>query len=147
MMIEQQQGNLTLWQFTNLAAYPELLHAISDRHGGSSTAPYASLNLGASTSDDPAAVEANRRLLYSTLNIDPGAVVRVGLVHGTRVAVPDDGDIPAPPALTEADASSPRFRNGMQFSLLPIACLYCSTIQSNASSDRHTPGGAAQLPE
>lgn len=103
-MIAEIRDGLTLWQFSSLAKYPELLHAISDRNGGVSPAPYTSLNLGASTPDAPEHVRANRRRLYHALGVPQEEITRVALVHGSRVAIPEDGDIPAEPELREADA-------------------------------------------
>ena len=55
------------------------------RHGGVSQAPYASLNLGLSSGDDPAAVEENRRRLLAELGFAPGALALAGQVHGADV--------------------------------------------------------------
>ena len=55
------------------------------RHGGVSKGPYASLNLGLWTDDDPAHVQANRervRVLAGAARLQQGRQV-----HGTRVAV------------------------------------------------------------
>ena len=52
------------------------------RRGGYSKGPYASLNLGRLTKDDPAAVERNRALLQAQIGV-PMAQIRQ--VHGTRV--------------------------------------------------------------
>lgn len=103
-MIAEIRDGLTLWQFSNLAEYPEVLHAISDRNGGVSPAPYTSLNLGASTADAPEHVRENRQRLYRALGVPQEEITRVALVHGARVAIPEDGDIPAEPELREADA-------------------------------------------
>jgi YfiH family protein len=54
---------------------------VTTRHGGVSTGPYASLNLGDHVGDDPAAVAANRRLLRAQLPTEP---VWLQQVHGTR---------------------------------------------------------------
>ena len=52
------------------------------RHGGFSGGPYASLNLGRLTDDDPAAVQRNRELLQGRLGV-PLAMIRQ--VHGAEV--------------------------------------------------------------
>ena len=52
------------------------------RRGGHSTGPYASLNLGRLTDDDPVAVQRNRDTLQSRL---PGTLTFVRQVHGARV--------------------------------------------------------------
>ncbi len=54
---------------------------VTTRHGGVSTGPYASFNLGDHVGDDPAAVAANRHLLRTRLPAEP---VWLQQVHGTR---------------------------------------------------------------
>ena len=70
---------------------------ITTRNGGSSTGPYASMNLGLRVDDDPAVVEANRRLLNHFLPAEPKWLNQV---HGVRVV--DAETITNP---VEADAS------------------------------------------
>jgi purine-nucleoside/S-methyl-5'-thioadenosine phosphorylase / adenosine deaminase len=52
------------------------------RRGGVSSGPYASLNLGRLTDDDPAAVERNRSLLHSQVGVP---MTQIRQVHGTTV--------------------------------------------------------------
>jgi YfiH family protein len=61
--------------------------AFSTRTGGISAAPYATLNLGASTADRPEAVAENRRRLLQSLDLDFNRLVIAGQVHGAAVAV------------------------------------------------------------
>ncbi|AXK32649.1 peptidoglycan editing factor PgeF [Streptomyces armeniacus] len=61
--------------------------ASTDRWGGVSAAPHASLNLGGAVGDDPEAVRENRRLAAEWLGLDPEWVVWMNQVHGTDVAV------------------------------------------------------------
>ena len=61
--------------------------AFSTRTGGISAAPYATLNLGASTADRPEAVAENRRRLLQSLDLDFNRLVTAGQVHGAAVAV------------------------------------------------------------
>ncbi|MFF7362875.1 peptidoglycan editing factor PgeF [Streptomyces sp. NPDC008125] len=81
--------------------------AFTDRWGGVSAAPYASLNLGGAVGDDPAAVVANRARAAGSLGLDPERVVWMNQVHGREVAVVDrpwgpDREIPAVDALVTA---------------------------------------------
>lgn len=62
-----------------------VVHAFSTRQGGVSLGPYATLNLGASVGDDPAAVEENRRRFFGGFGVEPSQVVRVKQVHGDGV--------------------------------------------------------------
>lgn len=65
--------------------FPKLVAAESTRLGGVSLPPYASLNLGLSTPDDPAAVAENRRIFFQALGIDPGQVASAHQVHGEAI--------------------------------------------------------------
>ena len=56
------------------------------RHGGVSAGPYASLNLGVRTEDDPAAVAANRERAAALAGAPLAAVHQV---HGTTVVTAD----------------------------------------------------------
>ena len=61
-------------------------HALITRMGGVSAAPFASLNLGSTVGDAPAAVAENHRRLFSALNVTPECVVSPHQVHGRNVA-------------------------------------------------------------
>jgi polyphenol oxidase len=80
--------------------------AFSDRHGGTSAGPYASLNLGGNVGDSRAAVQVNRERLAVRLGLAPDQLRFMDQVHGDRVAVVDaaDGAVggPATPAGTDA---------------------------------------------
>lgn len=83
---------------------------VSTRHGGVSTGPYASLNLGDHVGDDHEAVLENRRRLCAALGVDRLTVA--DQQHGARVAVIEkalagrghDGARDARAALPETDA-------------------------------------------
>lgn len=76
---------------------------ITTRAGGSSVGPYAGLNLGLRTDDDPLAVEANRRRLRAAL---PGEPKWLRQVHGCDVV-----DADALAGVPEADAAVARSAN------------------------------------
>lgn len=58
----------------------------TDRHGGTSVAPFDAMNLAGHVGDDPAAVLENSRVLAAQLGlIDPSGWVRPFHVHGTDV--------------------------------------------------------------
>ena len=61
--------------------------AFTTRRGGCSQGPYATLNLGFATDDDPAAQERNRVAPGELVGAPPAAFVRQ--VHGTEVGVLD----------------------------------------------------------
>lgn len=72
----------------------------TDRHGGVSEPPYATLNLGLHVGDDPEAVVENRRRLGDLLGGRP--VVWMDQVHGRKVVfvdAPVEGPVPETDAL------------------------------------------------
>lgn len=60
-------------------------HGFSTRNGGSSPAPWASLNLGGSTGDEPGRVEVNLARLCEDVGIDRDGLATVAQVHGDAV--------------------------------------------------------------
>ncbi len=64
------------------------------RHGGVSTGPFASLNLGATTGDSAESVRANREVLADVLGVDAARVAVAMQVHGAAACSvgPDGGD-------------------------------------------------------
>jgi YfiH family protein len=59
--------------------------AFTTRRGGVSTGPYASLNLGLLTADEPANVEENRRRASAALGADQGRIAMNRQVHAATV--------------------------------------------------------------
>ncbi len=80
------------------AAGTGVTFCFSERLGGVSPVPYASLNMGGSTQDDPANVRENRRRLLAALGAEDllDAIVRPGQVHGCDVARITDAAAPVP---------------------------------------------------
>ncbi len=78
-----------LIQFTSLNT-PDLIHAVTTRHGGVSKPPHDTLNLSFARPDDPAAVVENRRRVFRALEIAPERVVQAAQVHGNDVLVVED---------------------------------------------------------
>ncbi|GAB3563492.1 peptidoglycan editing factor PgeF [Spirosoma luteolum] len=68
-----------------LAQFPTVVAAESTRHGGVSPAPYASLNLGINTDDQPAHVDTNRQRFMEALGAGSFGFVSSLQVHGTAV--------------------------------------------------------------
>ncbi len=73
--------------------------AFSTRRGGVSRGPFAGLNLGYHTGDDPVRVATNRRIFWNALGIREDRVSQAHQVHGERVLVvrhwpraPEEGD-------------------------------------------------------
>lgn len=74
---------LPLWRRS--APAPDAVLLFTTRLGGVSRPPFDRLNLGRSTTDDPAAVAENRERLLRHAGLDPARLATAGQVHGTRV--------------------------------------------------------------
>ena len=86
---------LVTYHFDSLAR-DGLVHAIFTRQGGVSQRPFATLNVGRSVGDDPAAVAENLRRICAHLGVSADQIVTPYQVHGNRVAVvtaPDAGRV------------------------------------------------------
>lgn len=92
--------------------------AMTQRVGGTSQAPWDSLNLGAHVGDDPAAVAANRQRVMTHLAL-PAKPVWLKQVHGTQVATIDT---PGQRVTGEADAAYTRCA-GVPLCILTADCL------------------------
>jgi hypothetical protein len=85
-MILVHKNSIIYYQFESLAGSDGLEHAVFTRHGGVSSPPFHSLNLGGGVGDDPAAVEANRAAVFRAVNVPPEQVVTGYQVHSATVA-------------------------------------------------------------
>src|SRR5207253_1996055 len=63
--------------------------AFTTRQGGVSEGPYASLNLGAATKDDPERVFENRRRVVAQVDGDAATAAMAFQVHGAVVVKPE----------------------------------------------------------
>lgn len=99
-------------------AHRGLAHGVSTRLGGLSVPPYAALNLGLKTGDDPEKVRHNRRLFAQAVGLDIERAVACQQVHGDHVhlataadagrgGLDHDAAIPAADALATATAGLP----------------------------------------
>lgn len=70
--------------------------AFSTRLGGVSDGPYASLNLGILTEDEPGNVVANRKRLATEIGVDPESATMAWQVHGADVRRADGRGIVRP---------------------------------------------------
>jgi YfiH family protein len=68
-MHRHETGGLAFYTFESLDEYPELVHAITTRHGGVSTGPFSSLNVSCGRGDNPEAVEENLRRICGALDL------------------------------------------------------------------------------
>ncbi len=97
-------------------APPNVQAAATTRQGGVSTGPFATLNLGFHTDDDPQRVAENRRRLAARLEL-PGPPRWLQQVHGSQVVRAD-----LVTGLATADASYTR-RRGVVCAVMTADCL------------------------
>ncbi|HOU23447.1 MAG TPA: peptidoglycan editing factor PgeF [Anaerolineae bacterium] len=86
-MIRCQSGGVSYYEFESLHHLRAIRHAVLTRHGGVSVGPLASLNVGHSVGDDPAAVTENTRRAVAVLGARMDQVVTAHQVHGARVVL------------------------------------------------------------
>ncbi len=67
------------------ADFPEVAAGQSTRHGGVSHPPYATLNLGLSTADNPEHVAENRKRFFAALGFAPAHTASAHQVHGIEI--------------------------------------------------------------
>lgn len=80
-----EKNGIRFYQAWNLQETGLVTHGFSARVGGVSPEPYASLNLGLGTKDDPSNVLANRRAYASVLGVDAERIIVPQQSHGNRV--------------------------------------------------------------
>ena len=93
------------------------------RRGGLSTGPYASLNLGRWTDDDPDAVRANRERLADGIDLPLEAVVQGRQVHGAHVERRAGDDTALRDADGQATAERERALLVLAADCLPVALI------------------------
>jgi YfiH family protein len=97
-------------------------HGFFGAAGGVSTGIYASLNCGYGSQDDPALVAQNRASVAAAMDLPAGRLAAVYQIHGTDVAMADEG----PPAdrnqLVRADGLVTT-RHGLGLTILTADCL------------------------
>jgi polyphenol oxidase len=78
--------------------------AFTDRHGGTSGGPFASLNLSTRSSDEPGAVSSNLALLADAFARGQAVrrVVLMNQVHGAEVHVVEEGNLDEPTPSVDA---------------------------------------------
>jgi len=79
-------------KFTLLEKFKGIVQAVSTRMGGMSKEPYATLNLGFHTEDNPDKVLLNREILCNMLDIPLDRLVCARQVHGSNIAVVEKKD-------------------------------------------------------
>ena len=103
----------------DLGVSSSVVAGVTDRLGGSSTAPYGSFNLGANVGDDTGNVALNRRQFAKQLHVDVKQCQWLDQVHGDHVVLATLGTLGTVP---KADAVITRER-GLVISVLTADCL------------------------
>lgn len=94
--------------------------AFTTRKGGVSEAPYQGLNLGDHVGDDPAAVEANRRLVLESLGFPRAVLANPKQVHGDVLVSLDNRA-----SLADDIRRAREGADGLLVSLPQVAALLC----------------------
>lgn len=114
------------------------------RRGGVSAGPYASLNLGRWTDDEPAAVEANRGRLAAAICLPEAAIAQGIQVHAAdvrRVTVPPDPAAELEPADGQATALTGVAPLVLTADCLPVALIACGAVAMVHAGWRGLAGG------
>jgi polyphenol oxidase len=90
-MIRHDHTGLNYYTFASLDAFGMLRHAVTGRHGGVSTGPYASLNITKGSGDDPALAEENLQRVCRALQVRRNYVVSPNQCHTANVCRVDQG--------------------------------------------------------
>lgn len=93
-----EANGVVYYTFPSLERYPELVHAVSTRHGGVSRGAYASLNISHHLGDDPASVDENLERLCAVLSLRRADLVSPNQRHTanvSRVGAADRGTVRA----------------------------------------------------
>lgn len=113
-MIRKERDGVRWLEFELLADQP-LIHGTFTRHGGCSTGPYASLNIGRSVGDKPENVVENFARMEKALGISGLIAPRV--VHGIEVVKVDQ--IPAEDPIADGVSTN---RSGLGLSISHADC-------------------------
>jgi len=96
-MIRIKSNNLYHYQFSNLAEHASLAHAVFTRHGGVSTEPYQTMNIGITVGDPHENVHENIRRMSGVLGSYDAPIHTTRQVHGADVTIVSDDDRQAEP--------------------------------------------------
>ncbi len=86
-MIDRSKGAVRYLTFDSFAQHAGVDAVVTTRHGGESAGPFATLNLGLRTGDDPEVVRRNRARAASIVGAAPAWLTFGRQVHDARVAV------------------------------------------------------------
>jgi YfiH family protein len=95
-------NGLKYFQFDSYKDFP-LVHGVFTRHGGVSSKPYDSLNLGGNIGDLDTNIIQNKERIFTALELPFASQFDVWQVHGTKVVIPESPRKPLQP-YEQADA-------------------------------------------
>ena len=113
-IVAERRGNLSVYPFANLREIG-VDAFFTDRNGGVSTGPYASLNLGVHVRDEKSHVEENRRRVAEVAGVNELHITNQ--VHGSEVV-----DLDALSPKSEGDALTTT-RSGVALAILVADCV------------------------
>ena len=90
-MIERERDGIRFFASELLESLAGAEVLVTTRHGGVSTGPFATLNLGGKTEDDPQNVRENRRRVAALLDKEANQLAFARQVHGANVAIVPEG--------------------------------------------------------
>ena len=108
--------------------------AFSTRIGGVSDGPFASLNLGILTEDDPARVVQNRSLLCDAVGADPNEATMAWQRHGSNVTRADARGIVMPGTVYDHCDGLWSDEPGVAMLLLTADCMPIALARDNAAA-------------
>jgi len=122
------------------AQLPDATAAFSTRIGGTSGAPFDTLNLGVLTADEPIALVENRRRLAAALGFPPDRVAIGHQVHGEELATHTEPQTPSP--FAEPGSPIPEVDGHVTaVAMLPLLVFVADCVPIALSG----PGGVAML--
>jgi len=108
--------------------------AFSTRIGGTSEGPFASLNLGILTEDDPARVVQNRSMLCAAVGADPNEATMAWQRHGANVARADARGIVLPGTVYDHCDGLWSDEPGRAMLLLTADCMPIALARANGAT-------------
>jgi purine-nucleoside/S-methyl-5'-thioadenosine phosphorylase / adenosine deaminase len=101
-MIQSDNNSTCYLTFESFDGLDDVVAFVTTRHGGESTGPYATMNLGRRGDDDPAVVMRNRGRMATLAGVSAERLTFARQIHGARVAVVGAAD--AGRAIDDTDA-------------------------------------------
>jgi polyphenol oxidase len=90
-LIERERDGIKFFTSELLEPHDEVAALVTTRHGGVSAGPFATLNLGGKTKDDPLHVRENRTRVAALVHKDAKQLAFAKQVHGANIALVPSG--------------------------------------------------------